>query len=300
MALPSSLVALVALVALTLAAGCTRGRGPSAGPNDPTDRARTSPDGTDAGEETPPEEGSESGEAEAAATGEPPAPPAPTEGPSLPFRSPLPLLGDPPSSRFASLAPRACKKEIERRALPFAPSRQAAAGVATPMRSTGPIDGVRITIPRAPSPFGILDCRLALALGDFAALAKEHGVVEIRIDNVFRPRAKLPTKGKKPSQHAYGLAADIVSVTLADHRVLTIEGDWHAPLGSRPCGPDAVLEDPTPDAVLLRNLVCEAARRSLFHHMLSPSSDAAHRDHLHADIKRGATRQPMREPPRSR
>jgi hypothetical protein len=38
----------------------------------------------------------------------------------------------------------------------------------------------------------------------------------------------------------------------------------------------------------LRNIVCAAARAGLFHHVLTPNYDAAHRDHLHLDIKRDA------------
>jgi hypothetical protein len=32
--------------------------------------------------------------------------------------------------------------------------------------------------------------------------------------------------------------------------------------------------------------VCDIVRSGLFHHVLTPSYDAAHRDHLHLDIKR--------------
>ena len=40
------------------------------------------------------------------------------------------------------------------------------------------------------------------------------------------------------------------------------------------------------EAVSLRNLFCDVARSGLFHHLLTPSYDLAHKNHLHLDIKR--------------
>jgi hypothetical protein len=214
--------------------------------------------------------------------------------PEASFRAPIAPPRSPPASRYASLSAAGCKSELARRGLPFSPSERAAKNVATPLRPSGPLAGVKIVMPRKPSPFGILDCRLALALADVARLAAERGVVEVRIDNAHRPRAKLPTKSRKPSQHAYGLAADVTAFRLADGRVLDVERDWHAPIGATACGPDAVLSDPTPEAIALRDLVCAIARAGLFHHILTPSHDAAHRDHLHLDVQRGAKVMPVR------
>ncbi len=226
------------------------------------------------------------------------APPAPVPAspgametaPDAPFRAPLVAAKPHPATWQAALAPGACMKEIERLGLAFTRSQQAAAGVAAPVRSSGPLHGVRIVIPRAPSKFGVLDCRLALALAGMAEVAASMGVVQIQVDNTHRTNAKLPRRGGGKSQHAYGLAADVTTMKLADGRVLSVERDWHAPIGSMPCGPDAVLEDPTPEAIALRNVVCELARRGVFHHLLTPGYDAAHRNHLHLDIKRGETR----------
>jgi hypothetical protein len=111
--------------------------------------------------------------------------------------------------------------------------------------------------------------------------------VAVHVDNLYRPRAHLPGK-RKPSQHGYGLAADIFGFTLADGRKLVVERDFHGAIGSPACGPNAMLSDPTSEAIELRNIVCAIARAHLFHDILTPCYDAAHHSHVHADIKRGA------------
>ena len=55
-------------------------------------------------------------------------------------------------------------------------------------------------------------------------------------------------------------------------------------------GPEARLVDASPTAIALRDLVCDIARSALFHHILTPSYNDAHRDHVHLDIKRGEKR----------
>ena len=220
-----------------------------------------------------------------------PAPPvvevvAPEPPPPPPFREPLPDDEIPESaSRVSGLSPAACRRELVARALPIEPSKRFAGGVATPMVITGPMHGVRFVAPRPPAPYGILDCRLALALEELAALLASHGVAALRIDSMYRPNAKL-SRRRKLSQHAYGLAIDILAIELRDGRVLSVERDWHAPLPSVACGPDAVMTEPNEEAIALRNIACAVARSGIFHHLITPSEDAAHRTHFHFDIKR--------------
>ena len=185
-----------------------------------------------------------------------------------------------------------CRSELKSRGLAFQPAGGPALGIAAPLRITGPLQGVRFVTPGKRSVFGKLDCRLALVLDDMARILQAHGVVEVRIDNMYRPRARLPRAGKrrrlKPSQHSYGLAADVVAFQLAGGRTLDVERDWHGTLGSLVCGPDATLLEPNAEAVLLRNVICAIAGARLFNHILTPSYDEAHRDHVHMDIKRDA------------
>src|SRR5690606_29541791 len=125
-----------------------------------------------------------------------------------------------------------------------------------------------------------------------------HGVVRVQLDNMYRPRSKLPAarRGKRraPSQHAHGLAADITRFWLKDGGVLRVADDWQGGLGEPACGPDVKLHDPTASAIRLHNLVCAVAAEGIFTHMLTPGFNAAHRDHFHFDIKRGADYQALR------
>lgn len=218
-------------------------------------------------------------------------------GASLAYLAPVPALAkNAPASRYADLSSGACKDEVKRRALPIdtkIKSKGGAAGVASPMRLVGPLHGVRFVTPGASSPFGVLDCRLVLALDDLAGTLAENHVVTVRIDNFYRAHAHLPGK-KSASQHASGLAADVTSFSLEDGRTLSIDRDWHATIGDVSCGPDAVMTDPDDNSITLRNLDCDIARHGLFHHMLSPGFDAAHRTHLHFDIKPGQKTQSVR------
>ena len=194
-----------------------------------------------------------------------------------------------PAARYANLMPAACRAELRKRKLPFKSAGGPSSGITTPLRFDGPLAGVRFVTPGRKSVYGKLDCRLALVLDDLARVLAEHGVTEVHVDNLYRPHARLPGK-RKPSQHSYGLAIDIVSLVLADGRTLVVEDDWRGAIGDTPCGPQSLPRSPTDNTVDLRNLVCDVARAGLFHHMLTPNFDAAHENHLHFDIKRDGVR----------
>ena len=193
-----------------------------------------------------------------------------------------------PASHWASVSPQQCLAEVARRKLGVTRFRGAAAGVATPVRVTGPIAGVRFVAPGRKSPYGILDCRLALALSELAVVLKRYDVVEAQIDNMYRPHAHLPGK-KKPSQHSFGLAADLTRLKRADGSELSVERDFQGTIGEPVCGDGArASSELSSEATTLRDLICEVARSGLFHHILTPNHDQAHRDHFHLDIARGA------------
>jgi hypothetical protein len=190
------------------------------------------------------------------------------------------------ASRAASLSTAQCLAEVGRRKLGVTRFKGVKAGVAGPVRVTAPLNGVRFVTPGAKSPYGILDCRLALALSDLAEVLKKHDVVEVRVDNMYRPHAHLPGK-KKPSQHSYGLAIDMTRFKLTDGTELIVERDFEGAIGEPVCGAGARAELSVPGKQL-RDLICDVARAELFHHILTPNHDAAHRDHFHLDIARNA------------
>lgn len=206
------------------------------------------------------------------------------------YQQPLPPLvvaKSSKASRLASLSTSQCWAEIGRRKLTGVTRFKGnKSGVAAPVRLTGPINGVRFLTPGAKSPYGFLDCRLAVSLADLAEVLRRHDVIEVRVDNMYRPRAHLPGK-KKPSQHSYGLAIDMTRFKLADGSELVIERDFEGAIGEPVCGAGARAELSKP-AAQLRDLICDVARSELFHHILTPNHDAAHRDHFHLDIARGA------------
>lgn len=222
---------------------------------------------------------------------QPPPPPLPAPAPAYPFEEPLPgpvLPASAPAVRNADLSPAACRSRMRADKLPLASAHIATPGVATPVRITGRIEGVRFVTPHAPSPYGVLDCRLALALRDFSRLLSRHGVTTVYVDNFYRPHAHLPGK-HKPSQHAYGLAIDLMGLTFSDGTTLRVGADWHGAIGHPTCGPGSAPEKATPGALELRKIVCDVARAGIFIHMLTPDYNAAHRTHFHFDIARGAT-----------
>jgi hypothetical protein len=212
-----------------------------------------------------------------------------------PFRAPHARRSAPtrrphatPSSRIATAS-----ASSRRRALPFERAKPTA-GVATPLYVTGALHGVRITLPGKASPHGVIDCRLALALDDFAAALASHGVTKLRVDNSYRPGARLPGK-KKQSQHAHAMALDITELELSRRAQARRSKDhWTDPIGATPCGPEASPAETSDDSLALRNIICDVARRGLFHHMLTPSFNAAHRDHFHFDLRRGTKTQSVR------
>lgn len=200
---------------------------------------------------------------------------------------PSPIVGKiSTASRFAGMTGAQCWAEVARRKLPLTRVRGAAVGVATPVRVNGALGGVRFVTPGSKSPYGILDCRLALALTDLAEVLRQHGVVQVRVDNMYRPHAHLPGK-KKPSQHSYGLAVDMTQLKLEGGGELSVERDFEGALGEPVCGEGARAEL-TPDARKLRDLICDVARSGTFHHILTPNHDTAHKNHFHLDIARGA------------
>ncbi len=191
------------------------------------------------------------------------------------------------ATRFAELSPAACRLELRRLGASVKAARSATNGVAIPMRLSGPLGNIQFQTPNAKSPFGLFDARLALALEKLAAILVKNNVVAVHIDNFYRPKAHLPHTRKK-SQHAYGLAADITEFTLHDGQVLNVERDWSGRIGAPVCG-TGTKADPSAKATLLRRIVCQVHEAGIFHHLLTPNFNQAHKNHFHFDIRNGDT-----------
>lgn len=226
-----------------------------------------------------------------AGLGTPEAPvvePDPTPSPS-PGEERAP--GDEPALRYARLDPEECVAELARRRAPFVrvgPVR----GVLVPLRLTGPLHGVsfRSTVPtrqRSTTPWEIVDCRLALALDDFAVQLRAHDVVEVVHYSIYRPPPSGWPAGRVGSRHAGGLAIDAAWFVKSDGRKLEVERDFHGRIGAPPCGPRTAPEPATAQAIELRRIVCDAAEAKLFNVALTPDYNRAHFNHFHLEVAAG-------------
>jgi hypothetical protein len=191
------------------------------------------------------------------------------------------------SVRFSTMSPAQCRAELRKRKIQVGRAAKATPGVATPVRIAGPVGKVRVVTPGPKSIYGVLDCRLLVVLAELEPALLALSVDQVYVDNFYRPHAHLPGR-KSPSQHAFGLAIDIDGFHLTDGTVLRIEADFHGVLGGPVCGADAAFSERNRKSVLLRNIVCELSRRRVFNYLLTPNYDAAHRNHIHADIKRNS------------
>ncbi len=194
-----------------------------------------------------------------------------------------------PAYRYAQLDRAACEAELTRREIPWVAAGDSR-GVLAPVRLTGPIRGISYhsNIPekaRATSPLEIFDCRLVLALDDFSVLLAKHDVVEVLHMSVYRPPpSKRWPAGKIGQRHDGALALDAGSFIRRDGSTLNVEKDFHGRIGTRTCGPSTGPWPATPEAVELRNIVCEAADQHLFTVELTPDYNWPHRNHFHLEV----------------
>jgi hypothetical protein len=198
-----------------------------------------------------------------------------------------------PATRYAELDRGACEAELTRRGIPFTPVDQAR-GVLAPVRLQGPLHGVtyRTGLPaseRTSSPWEIVDCRLALALDDFAAQLESHDVVEVVHYSVYRPPSARWPAGKIASRHPGALAIDAATFVKKDGQMLAVARDFHGRIGAPTCGPRGAAPRPaTAQAIELRKIVCDAADAKLFNVELTPDFNWAHHNHFHLEVTAGA------------
>jgi hypothetical protein len=189
--------------------------------------------------------------------------------------------------RYANLDAATCEVELTRRGASFT-AVDKARGVLAPIRLIGPLRGVAFhsglpASQRAGSPFEILDCRLALALDDFALILAKHAVVEVVHLSMYRPPPRLWPQGRPSAQHGGGLAIDAGQFKKADGTVLDVDRDFAGMVGATTCGPRAV-QPSTVASAELRSIVCEAGEAHLFNVELSPNYNKKHKNHFHLEV----------------
>jgi len=196
-----------------------------------------------------------------------------------------------PAVKYASLGQGTCEAELRRRKIPFV--RAEARGVLAPVRLRGPVSGVtfRSQVPeraRATSPYEIFDCRLVLALDDFAKLLTKLDIVEVIHYSAYRPpSARGWVPGRVGSRHGGALALDAGKFVKKDGTVLDVEKEFHGRIGAKTCGPGTGPSPSTPEALALRTLACDSAAGHLFNVVLTPNYNWPHRNHFHLEVTSG-------------
>jgi hypothetical protein len=197
---------------------------------------------------------------------------------------------DTPAVRYGAMSQDDCEDELRTRDIDFV--REDAVGVLAPVRVPGTLHGVTFRTDgkeadRAVSPYEIADCRLVLALDDFAELLASHDIVEVRHYSMYRPPHGWPDD-KIGAQHNGGLALDAGRFIDKDGKVLDVLHDFHGAIGAKTCGDGAGPRPATPDAIALRQILCEAVDRHLFSVVLTPNYNRPHRNHFHLEVMAGA------------
>ena len=155
-----------------------------------------------------------------------------------------------------------------------------AAGVEWPIKLTGPVDGVKIYGGRKNAPTNYLDCRLALALVEWAPLLKRQGVEGLQHYSMYRHESTVGSSTKS-SGHSLGRAIDVAFFDLGDGTRLSVLDDWkNRRRGAAPCE----LRSSDDAEKLMRDLVCEASEHRIFHMILTPHYNDAHKNHLHLEV----------------
>lgn len=195
-----------------------------------------------------------------------------------------------PAYRYAQLTQDECEAELVERGIGFV--RESARGVLAPVRLTGPLRGVQFRTDlketaRATSPWEIGDCRLVLALDDFAEILNRHDIVEVRHYSMWRPPAESWPETQIATRHPGALALDAGRFIAKDGTVLDVDKHFHGRIGAKTCGDGAAPRPATPEAVQLRAILCETAERRLFNVVLTPNYDRPHKNHFHLELTEG-------------
>ena len=204
-----------------------------------------------------------------------------------------------PAAKYLALDQNACEAELTRRKVAFVRASPTQ-GVLAPVRLKGPVGGVSIhsTVPagqRHLSKYEVFDCRLVLALDDFAQILAKHGVVDVIHYAAYRPKSENGCTAKYAGkQHCAALALDIGIFAKKDGPPVDVLKHFHGKIGDKTCGPGAAPREKTPESTMLWSVVCEAAQKGIFHVILTPNYNAQHVNHFHVEITPEANWQMIR------
>jgi hypothetical protein len=157
-------------------------------------------------------------------------------------------------------------------------------GVVDPVRVSFPINGVNFryaSYTAAVNPL-TMDCRLAVAIYHLTRELRTRwdvtDLVHLGVYN-YRPIAGTMTL----SQHSYATALDISNLRTSNGTTHSVLNDFVA--NGRPtCPPRAS----NARDLLLKQVACWMNESRVFHIVLTPNYNAAHRDHFHVDLTAGS------------
>ncbi|MFO0549451.1 MAG: extensin family protein [Polyangiaceae bacterium] len=197
-----------------------------------------------------------------------------------------------PSAKYAALSKDECFDALRSRKVGF-DIEEPSSGVVAPVRIKGALNGVVFrteldAADRPTTPYEVMDCRLALALFDFAVILGKHGIDEAHIFSAWRPPERDWPADKPAKRHNGGLAVDVRRFMRAgpsanQGKDLVVLRDWEPARDVPPCAADA-RANLTGDAKEIRDIFCEADAERLFTSMLSPNYDGAHANHFHLEV----------------
>ncbi|MBC7977481.1 MAG: extensin family protein, partial [Myxococcales bacterium] len=198
-----------------------------------------------------------------------------------------------PAVRYAQLSQIDCEIELDQRDIAYdrVYDKPEGVGVLAPVRLGGPLRGVTFRsdaseAKRETSPYEIADCRLVLALDDFAQILARHDIVEVRHYSMYRPPRSWP-EGKIGKQHAGALALDAGRFLTSEGKVLDVDRDFHGAIGAKTCGEGARPRRATPESLTLRAILCEAVDARMFNVVLTPNYNRPHHNHFHLEVMAG-------------
>lgn len=166
-----------------------------------------------------------------------------------------------------------CLAFLQRHEVPFKKAKKRG-HIKTSIELTGPIGNIHLKSKWKKKDTPVMDCILAKSLLLAAPILRKHKVKTLTYTSVYR----RPRRRYHPSRHSYGLAIDVRDITFTDGVTVNVQKDWKRAYG-RP--KSCVGRYTTDNSVRMRRIICDLEEKNIFRRILTPDSDAAHRDHFH-------------------
>ena len=199
----------------------------------------------------------------------------------------LPAEGAPEQSSYRSAPGYPRDRYATPSQAPYSAPYSQAPASALPRLGPAPGNSVNAVGPVAIKPTATLACPIVAVLDRWLADSVQPAamrwfgvrVAEIKQISAYSCRGMNGNPHAHISEHAFGNALDIAAFTLADGRRITVKGGWHG------------LPE---EQGFLRDVEATACRH--FNTVLAPGSNVHHRDHIHVDLMRRASRRLICQP----